>query len=120
MGKPVKSPRTIRQRATRARELRRNATPAETRLWYELRAIDLPGKLRRQHPIGEFIADFAIPAAKLVIEVDGDTHVADDERDAKRTAFMEAKGWRVVRFSNADVMSNTEAVLQAILEALKR
>ena len=103
----------------RARALRRDATPAERRLWYELRALELPVKVRRQHPVGEYITDFAIPAARVIIELDGDTHVANDERDVKRTAFIESKGWRVLRFWNSDVMQNTDGVLGAIVDAVR-
>ncbi|HEY1125530.1 MAG TPA: endonuclease domain-containing protein [Sphingobium sp.] len=93
-------------------------TPAEAALWYHLRAHRFGGaKFRRQTVIGRYIADFTCRAAMLVVEVDGDTHGARSEADAERTQFVEAMGWRVVRFSNADVMGNIEAVLDRI-EAL--
>ena len=115
----MKPPRTIRPRATKARELRRDATPAEHHLWQALRKCELPGRLRRQHPIGNYIVDFAIPAANLVIEIDGETHAETAEADAARTAFLESKGYRVIRFWNAEVHDNVGGVVHRILEALE-
>jgi len=102
-----------------ARELRQNSTDAERRLWAALRHRRLRGyKFRRQHPIGKFIVDFACTKHQLVIEADGGQHdenAADDER----TAYLERKGWRVIRFWNNDVLANTEGVVSTILEALR-
>ena len=67
-----------RQRTIHARRLRRDATEVERRLWYALRALPLPWKFRRQHPIGRRIADFACPAAKLAIELDGGQHASQE------------------------------------------
>ncbi|MCK0533509.1 endonuclease domain-containing protein [Sphingobium agri] len=102
-----------------AKQLRRDLTPAETRLWYHLRAKRFSGaKFRRQTVIGPFIADFTCRAAMLVIEIDGDTHGATAEYDAERTAYLEQQGWQVLRFTNTDVMRNLEAVLSSIAQRL--
>ncbi|MET0250621.1 MAG: DUF559 domain-containing protein, partial [Novosphingobium sp.] len=97
---------------SRAREMRQTMTEPETRLWLELRAERFASvKFRRQKVIGRYIADFAANAPKLVIEVDGDTHDADDRRDAARTAFLEEQGYQVIRFTNRDLIQNMEGVL---------
>jgi very-short-patch-repair endonuclease len=104
-----------------ARALRKNSTDAERLLWSELRDHRLNGaRFRRQVPIEQFIADFVCHAAKLVIELDGGQHFSDDgERaDAARTAVIEGKGFRVLRFSNLDVITNRSGVLETIVSAL--
>jgi len=105
----------------RARELRRQRTEAEDRLWHHVRAGRLGGyKFRTQAKIGPYYADFVCPKAKLIIELDGGQHGEDRHQryDAERTLFLEANGYRVLRFWNSDVLSNTEGVLTAILSAL--
>jgi len=93
----------------RARELRQDSTDAERRLWSALRDRRLRGyRFRRQHPIGEFIVDFACTRHRLVVEADGGQH-SDNEADGSRTAWLEAEGWRVMRFWNNEVLANTEA-----------
>jgi len=100
------------------RLLRENATDAERRLWALLRDRRLQGyKFRRQHPIGPFIVDFACTKYQLVIEADGGQH-NENAADARRTAYVECRGWRVLRFWNNDILTNTEGVLLAVLEAL--
>ena len=100
----------------RARALRRQQTDAERRLWSRLRRRGLGGrKFRRQMPIGPYIVDFACPSERLVIEVDGGQHGEAIERDAERDAWMQARGWRVMRFWNNQVLGETEAVLETIL-----
>lgn len=105
-----------------ARELRRDLTPAERRLWQHLRSGQLAGyRFRRQHSVGRFIVDFFCAEASLAIEIDGDSHAERAEYDAERTVWLEKqKGWRVLRFSNDDVFRNIEAVVQAITAALKK
>lgn len=99
----------------RAREMRREATEPERRLWSKLRRKQLDGyKFRRQHPIGRFIVDFYCHQARLVVEVDGASHAFEEEYDAARTAWLEAQGLRVIRFHNRTVMENLEGVLQMI------
>ena len=99
---------------SRARELRKNATEAEKRMWRVLRE-NFPGaKFRRQVPIGPFFADFFSFPMKLVIEVDGGQHGVAQDYDARRTAFLEAQGLHVIRFWNNDVLGNTEGVIEVI------
>ena len=103
----------------RARMLRRNQTEAEKRLWYRLKNRGLGGwKFRRQHAVGPYFADFACIEAALVVEIDGGQHQGRREQDDVRTAFLEGAGYRVLRFWNNDVLSNTDGVLQSVLEAL--
>jgi very-short-patch-repair endonuclease len=104
-----------------ARALRKNSTDAERILWSELRDHRMNGaSFRRQVPIKNFIADFVCHAAKLVIELDGGQHFSDDaERaDAARSAVIEAQGFKVLRFSNHDVMTNRSGVLETIAAAV--
>lgn len=108
----------IRQRA---RRLRREATDAESLLWFFLRNRRLAGfKFRRQYPYGPYILDFYCPAAGLAVEVDGGQHAEYEQaqRDTERTAVLNAAGIRVIRFWNHHVLNETEAVLETILEAL--
>jgi very-short-patch-repair endonuclease len=105
---------------TRAKTLRTNMTPPETRLWNILRASRLGVKFVKQMVIAPYIADFAAREHLLVIELDGDSHAGREAYDAARTAFIESKGYRVVRFGNSEVMTNPEGVARAILIALGR
>lgn len=101
--------------------MRANPTPAEARLWYHLRARRFEHlKFRQQTVLGHYIIDFTSRTAMLAIEVDGDTHANQQEYDARRTGYLERNGFRVLRFTNYDVMTNIEGVLHAISEALKR
>ena len=105
----------------RAQEMRKEMTEPELRLWLRLRAERFAGvKFRRQKVIQDehdkAIVDFAANDPKLVIEVDGETHVGREGRDAARTRFLESKGYRVVRFTNAEVVTNLEGVLARIGE----
>ncbi len=108
----------IRQKTRRARVSRRTASDAEQILWRALRELNLPVKARRQHPIGRYIADFAIPARKLVIELDGGQHAGTVEADTVRTEAMAAHGYHVMRFWNHEVLHNLEGVLQTIVGKL--
>jgi very-short-patch-repair endonuclease len=113
--------RNIRNRA-RAKALRIGMTPPEEKLWSALRGGRLQGiKFVRQMGFGDhYVADFAARNHGLVIELDGDSHAGREAYDAARTAFMESQGFRVIRFSNSDVMTNIEGVARAILIELGR
>ena len=109
----------LRDRTINARRLRREATQVEWRLWNALRENKLPWKFRRQHPIGRRIADFACPARKLAIEIDGSQH-AHSRSDERRSVELSRHGYRVIRFWNNDVMENLEGVLEAIRQELEK
>lgn len=99
----------------RSRKLRNNATEPEKRLWAALSARKVAGvRFNRQFPIGQFICDFVSRSIGLVIEVDGETHVGNEAKDATRTRFLEQQGYSVIRFTNHEVMSNLEGVVRQI------
>jgi very-short-patch-repair endonuclease len=115
-------PRTQRSNPTTKRkavELRRESTPAERKLWSRIRNNQLGVAFRRQHAIGNFIPDFCAIKPKLIIELDGSQHLEQEEYDKERTAFFKAKGYRVLRFWNNDVMNDLDAVLGRIWSALR-
>ena len=99
-----------------AREHRHPLTPAEAKVWARVRNRGLGFKIRRQHPIWRFIADFYCAEAKLVIEIDGDTHAERDqeEYDQARTAWLEDRGYKVICFTNHDAHHNLEHLLNEI------
>ena len=104
----------------KARRMRKNPTPAEDRLWQRLRKHQLcDTKFRRQHAIGPFIVDFYARAPRLIIEVDGPIHERQREDDAARQAHLESLGYRVLRFTNEQVLEETEAVLDQIAAAVE-
>jgi len=108
------------KRAT-ARRLRKGSTDPEVRLWRYLKRLETRGThFRRQMPIGQFIVDFACPAARLIVEVDGSQHGEDEARlrDQLRTEWLEAEGYRVLRFWNNEVTHNINGVMDAIYVAL--
>jgi very-short-patch-repair endonuclease len=97
--------------------MRRAPTPPELTLWRALRAGQIDGlKFRRQAPIGPFVADFLCVSARLIVEVDGATH-ADSRLDAVRERWIKARGYRILRVWNNEVMGNLAGVLAAIREA---
>jgi very-short-patch-repair endonuclease len=101
-----------------ARQLRRNMTDAEKLLWRHLRAHRLAGqKFRRQHPLGPYVVDFVHLGARVVVEADGGQHngsVSDQARDT----WLQAQGFRVLRFWNNDILIGTKAVLEEIWRAV--
>jgi leucyl-tRNA synthetase len=101
----------------KAQELRSNMTHAEQILWSRLRGHRMDGrKFRRQHAIGSYIVDFVCLQARLIIEVDGDTH--DESRqalDAHRTAYFKKLGFRVLRFWNHQMLDDLASVMETIL-----
>ena len=104
----------------RAKELRKNATPQERRLWYEFLAA-YPARFQRQKTIGRYIVDFYCHRAKLVIELDGSQHYEEEGRksDAERTAFLEQSGLKVLRYSNADLNQHFPEVCEQIDRIVK-
>jgi len=105
----------------RARRLRKNMIEVEVKLWNHLRRRQIKGfQFFRQRPIGNYIVDFYAPEAKLVIEVDGGQHYEEEglEYDEERDAFLEGHGLKVIRFSNLDVLRNTEGVVEKIIEVV--
>ncbi len=102
----------------RSRSLRRGSTYPERILWSVLRNKQLKGlQFRRQHAVGRYVVDFYCPGAKLVVEVDGESHTGRAQQDAKRSAYLEGRGLTVLRLANDDVMGDLEAVAKAILDA---
>ena len=96
--------------------MRRGQTEAESFLWSYIRANQLGVHFRRQHPIGDFIADFICIDQRLIIEVDGNIHNKPEQQewDKQRTAFLESQDYRVVRFSNEQVLHDIDKVLAHI------
>ena len=103
-----------------ARRLRRDMTLAEKTLWTALRKHRQEGfYFRRQRPIHRFVVDFCCTRRKLCIEVDGGIHDEQQERDAERTAYLEAAGYRVLRFRNEEVLNHLHLVVRQIKAALE-
>ena len=99
--------------------MRNTPTEAEYKLWGLLRCRQVNGvKFRRQAPIGKYIVDFVSYEVKLIIELDGGQHVAQQAYDDRRTRWLESQGFRVMRFWNDDVLNNPEVVVEAISNAL--
>jgi len=102
-----------------ARKLRNNPTEAERRLWSRLRRKQTDGhRFRRQVPLGPYVADFVCFDARLIVEADGGQHADRVAHDSERTVWLEAQGYRVLRFWNNDVLSNTDGVIESIRVAL--
>ena len=98
-------------------QLRNALTPAEARLWAQLRNRQIGGrKFRRQHSVGDYVLDFYCPQEHLAIELDGAAHDHEKavQRDQARSRYLESNGIAVLRFENRDVIENLEGVLQTI------
>src|SRR5919109_5176002 len=123
---PVKNPSTslrtgiipgqhvTKEKVQRSRELRREMTPAEKRLWQEVRAKKLGVCFRRQQIIAGFIVDFYCHKAALVVEVDGDIHDLQHDEDTRREKALNDMGLTIVRFRNEDVIQNLPVVVGRI------
>jgi len=106
-----------RKLAQPSRELRKNMTAAERFLWSKIRGKQIKGCwFYSQKPVGEYIADFYCPRAKLVIEVDGGQHYNDEniEYDKVRNQYMAGLGLKVLRFTNTEVLTNIDGVIEVI------
>ena len=102
------------EKLQRARELRKEMTPAEKILWQELRGNKLGSHFRRQQVIAGFIVDFYCHSAGLIIELDGDIHQEQQEYDNDRDKILENMGLRVVRYSNDEILQDLPKVLNQI------
>ena len=106
----------------RARNLRKNMSDGERKLWQAMRARQVDGvRFRRQHPIGPYIVDFVCLEKRLVVEVDGGHHTEDDQiaYDARRDLWLNAEGYRVMRIPNIYVFQNLATVVDSIWGALQ-
>jgi very-short-patch-repair endonuclease len=104
----------------RAKRLRSEMTEAEKKLWFRIRLKQIGGHyFRRQVSIGDYAVDFACLTKKLVIEVDGGQHDWRREEDEARTRYLEARGYRVIRFWNNEVFENIDGVLHVIARAVR-
>jgi len=104
-----------------SRQLRGNMTDAEKYLWAKIRMKRLKGyQFYRQKPIGDYIVDFFCPRAKLVIEIDGSHHLTGEtiEYDRIRDEYLSSLGLRILRFTNADVLTHIERVVESIIESM--
>ncbi|CCQ58352.1 MAG: endonuclease domain-containing protein [Crocosphaera sp.] len=103
---------------SRAKELRKNLTLAEKKIWYKY-LINYQYRVYRQRPIDNFVVDFYCPKLKLVIEIDGDSHYRENaqEYDSQRTEILQGYGLKVIRFTNEEVLHNLEGVI-AVIEGL--
>ena len=110
--------KVTKEKQERARELRRDMTPAEKVLWEELRANKLGVHFRRQQVIAGFIVDFYCHKTALVVEVDGDVHDLQQEEDARREKALSALGLMVVRFKNDEVLKDLSAVVGKIKDSI--
>jgi very-short-patch-repair endonuclease len=104
----------------RARTLRRAATPAERKLWTYLSRNQCGARFNRQMPVGPFFADFLCRELKLVVELDGISHDRAPERDNARDRHLAAEGYRILHFTNRQVLANAEGVAEAIREEITR
>jgi len=121
-GRGLKHPKlhNLKPQKNTRRQLRKNPTEPEKRFWSWVRSKQLGTKFRRQHGIGHYIVDFYCVDHALIIEIDGDSHYDDKAiaYDQTRTEFLKAKGFRVIRLSNRDIMQNKEGVLMMLMAIL--
>ncbi len=111
---------TSKLRRDRARQLRRDQTPSEARLWESLRGLRMDGwKWRRQVPVGPFIVDFVCLEAAIAVELDGGIHAEQADRDARRDAYLRASGLQVLRFWNSQLSADFDGVSRTNLNACR-
>lgn len=111
--------RTTPKTFARAKQLHREMTEPEARLWSHLRAHRMGAvHFRNQHAIGNYIVDFCAPRKKLIIELDGSQHLEQEEYDAERTEFLKSRGYKVLRFWNNNIMNDIDSVLNVIWDTL--
>jgi very-short-patch-repair endonuclease len=99
----------------RARLLRREMTLPERLLWREIRGRRLGPRFRRQVPMEPYVVDFYCPQARLIVEVDGEFHAERQVEDARRTARLESRGYRVIRFQATEILVDLDGVLERLL-----
>ena len=107
---------------TLAQKLRKNPTPAEIRFWQLIEPLRRQGHhFRKQVSLARYVVDFACHGSRVVVEVDGDTHYSDEGvlKDRERDGYLSARGYRVLRFTNLDVMKNAEGVYLTLEEVLE-
>jgi very-short-patch-repair endonuclease len=103
-----------------ARVLRRGMTDSERKLWSRLRMEQLGVKFRRQHPVGNYIADFACLHPKLIVELDGSQHSQNVAYDAARDEFFRLHGFAVLRFASNEPFQNLDGILTVIADKLSQ
>ena len=117
----VRGQRVSTKMLERAKELRRDMTPAEKILWKHIRANRLNGlHFRRQQIVHGYFADFYCHQHELIVELDGDIHELQKEYDADREEFLIAVGLHIIRFTNEEITKNLKNVLQMIVEACQK
>ena len=115
----MKHRRTTPKIFARAKQLHREMTEPEVRIWSHLRAHRMGSvHFRNQHSIGNYIVDFYAPRKKLIIELDGSQHLEQEEYDAERTEFLKSRGYKVLRFWNNNIMNDIGSVLNVIWDTL--
>jgi very-short-patch-repair endonuclease len=104
----------------RARQLRRNATPSEKLLWPQLRGRRFANfKFRRQQPVGPFIVDYFCADARVIVELDGESHVGKEPYDEKRESWLTTHGYKVLRVWDNEIFGNLDKVMEMIYEECK-
>ncbi len=112
----------LKETERKRKNLRKNATRAEQILWFKLRNRQLGVKFRRQYSIGKFVVDFCCPKLNLIVEIDGGVHYFSDNKikdDSERQKYLENLGFKIVRYTNLEVLYNMENVVENIKSCLK-
>ena len=120
--RPSKKLHNQRSQISNRRQNRRTPTEPEKLFWSWVRGKQLGYKFRRQHGIGQYIVDFYCAELQLIIELDGDSHYSEEgiKSDSIRTAFLEAKGFSIIRLKNSEVMKNKHAVLAFVMNVISK